>query len=95
MFKVNVLHTYTNHVAITSYFNLHDNILFSIRLILEICPLQITNFNAEKTENGNRTIFKFIQFYNYPTNPYVDYANSNFINRTIVRKTVQYGTVFK
>ena len=28
------------------------------------------------------------------TNPYAHYVNSNLKNRTIVRKTVQYGTIF-
>ena len=65
-----------------------------MRPILETCPFQMTNFNTEKQKMETVQFFNFLNFIIILTNPYVDYANSNYENRTIVRKTVQYGTVF-
>ena len=94
MFKMNVLYTYTKYIVFTPTLT-YDNILFCIRPILETCPFHKTNFNTEKQKMETVLFLNFFNSIIIPTNPYVDYTNSNSKNHTIVRKTVPYGTVFK
>ncbi len=94
IFKMSLLYTHIKHILNAPNLTF-GNILICIRPILDTCYSQETDFTRQKPkmETVLFAIFSILEI--ILTNPYVHCDYSNFKNRTIVRKTVPYSTIFR